>query len=117
MGEMGLLYRVADLAVIGGSLVPHGGQNPLEAARLGCPVIFGPHMENFREASAGLLAAQGACQVMDAGALAASLADMLAFPERAAAMARSAADFVSAASDLPDRMAEALLALAARSRN
>jgi 3-deoxy-D-manno-octulosonic-acid transferase len=117
MGEMGLLYRVADLALIGGSLVPHGGQNPLEAARLGCPILLGPHMENFREAVAALLAAGGACQVMDVAALAARISDMLTFPERAAAMARAAGDIVSAASDLPGRMAEALLALAARSRD
>ena len=58
-----------------------------------------------------LLAAGGACQVMDVAALAARVSDMLTFPERAAAMARAASDVVSAASDLPGRMAGALLAL------
>ncbi|MEI6158558.1 MAG: 3-deoxy-D-manno-octulosonic acid transferase [Roseococcus sp.] len=111
MGEMGLLYRVADLAVIGGSLVPHGGQNPLEAARLGCPMVFGPHMQNFREATAGLLAAGGARQVADTAALAATVADMLTNPHEAATMARAAGDWVAAGSGLPGRMAEALLAL------
>ncbi|UPY37424.1 3-deoxy-D-manno-octulosonic acid transferase [Sediminicoccus sp. KRV36] len=111
MGEMGLLYRAADIAFIGGSLVPHGGQNPLEAARLGCPMIFGPHMENFQEASGGLLAAGGARQVQDAAALAATMADMLTHPDASAAMARAAGAWVSSASDLPGRMAEALLAL------
>jgi 3-deoxy-D-manno-octulosonic-acid transferase len=89
----------------------------LEAARLGCPILLGPHMENFREAVAALLAAGGACQVMDVAALAARVSDMLTFPERAAAMAQAAGDVVSAASDLPGRMAGALLALAARSRD
>jgi 3-deoxy-D-manno-octulosonic-acid transferase len=56
MGELGLWYRLARVAVIGGSFIPHGGQNPTEAARLGVPVLFGPHMENFREESEGLLA-------------------------------------------------------------
>ncbi len=112
MGEMGLLYRVADIAFIGGSLVPHGGQNPLEAARLGCPMILGPHMQNFREATSGLLAAGGARQVADAAALAAIVADMLNSADIPAAIARAASDWVAASSALPGRMAEALLALA-----
>lgn len=47
MGELGLWYRLAQLAFVGGSLVVHGGQNPLEPARLGCPVIAGWDMHNF----------------------------------------------------------------------
>jgi len=112
MGELGLFYRVASMAFIGGSLVPHGGQNPLEAARLGCPVIFGPDMANFRDATAALLAAGGARQVADVGALAATVTDMLSFPQGVAAMVAAATTLVSAASDLPGRMAEALIALA-----
>jgi 3-deoxy-D-manno-octulosonic-acid transferase len=112
MGELGLFYRVAGCAFIGGSLVPHGGQNPLEAARLGCPIILGPHMGNFRDATAGLLAVGGARQVADAAALAATVADMLT--SQGVATAKAAADWVSAASDLPGRMADALLAPALR---
>ncbi|WP_229671544.1 3-deoxy-D-manno-octulosonic acid transferase [Elstera cyanobacteriorum] len=63
MGELGLWYRLARVAVIGGSFIPHGGQNPTEAVRLGCPVIFGPHMDNFREDVAALLAEGQAVQV------------------------------------------------------
>ena len=48
MGELGLFYRLAPVVFMGGSLVPHGGQNLLEAAKLGCAVIHGPHMVNFR---------------------------------------------------------------------
>jgi len=47
MGILGPLYRVADIAIIGGSFIPHGGQNPLEAIYWEKPVIFGPSMENF----------------------------------------------------------------------
>lgn len=47
MGELGKLYHAADIAFIGGSLIPHGGQNMIEAAGLGLPVIFGPHTKNF----------------------------------------------------------------------
>jgi len=49
LGELGLFYRLTPIAFIGGSLVPKGGQNPLEAARLGCALLFGPHTENFKE--------------------------------------------------------------------
>jgi 3-deoxy-D-manno-octulosonic-acid transferase len=48
LGELGLFYRAASVAFIGGSLIPHGGQNILEPARLGAAVLHGPHMENFR---------------------------------------------------------------------
>jgi 3-deoxy-D-manno-octulosonic-acid transferase len=111
IGEMGLLYRVADIGFIGGSLVPHGGQNPMEAARLGCPLVFGPHMQNFGEATAGLLAVGGARQVPDFAALAVTVADMLNQPKATAAMARAAGEWVAANAALPGRMAEALLAL------
>lgn len=49
MGELGLLYRLAPAAFIGGSLVPHGGQNPLEPARLDCAIVHGPHVFNFAD--------------------------------------------------------------------
>ncbi|MCH7544652.1 MAG: 3-deoxy-D-manno-octulosonic acid transferase, partial [Proteobacteria bacterium] len=48
LGELGLFYRLCPVAFIGGSLIPHGGQNLLEPARLDCAVVHGPHMENFR---------------------------------------------------------------------
>jgi 3-deoxy-D-manno-octulosonic-acid transferase len=111
IGELGLFYRVASVALIGGSLIPHGGQNPLEAARLGCPVILGPHMENFSDATAALLVEGGVLQLPDAAALAAVVADMLSHPERAAGLGAAATRVVSAASDLPGRMAGALLDL------
>lgn len=47
MGELGIFYRLTPIVFIGGSLVPHGGQNPLEAARLECAIIAGNHMDNF----------------------------------------------------------------------
>lgn len=47
MGELGLFYRLAEVVFVGGSLIPHGGQNMLEPARLDCAVLHGPHMENF----------------------------------------------------------------------
>ena len=64
MGELGIYYRLARAAFLGGSLIPHGGQNLLEAANLGCPVVHGPHMTNFR-AIADEMSAAGATAVAE----------------------------------------------------
>jgi 3-deoxy-D-manno-octulosonic-acid transferase len=63
VGELGLFYRAAPFAFMGGSLVPHGGQNPLEAARLGRAVMAGPHTKNFAQAYETIFAAQGSGRV------------------------------------------------------
>jgi 3-deoxy-D-manno-octulosonic-acid transferase len=70
MGELMAFYAAADIAVIGGSFIRHGGQNPLEACMLGVPVIFGPHMFHFEEISALALERGAARQVPDPPALA-----------------------------------------------
>ncbi len=59
MGELGLFYRLAHFAFVGGSLVRHGGQNPLEPARLNCAVLAGPHTFNFTSAYQAIFGAQG----------------------------------------------------------
>ena len=87
LGELGLFYRLAMVAFVGKSLVPGGGQNPLEAARLGCPVLFGPHMANFAPAAAALLQAGSAREVADGAALAAAVAELIADPAARACMA------------------------------
>ena len=70
MGELGLVYRLAPIVFIGGSLIGHGGQNPIEAAKLGVAILHGPHVWNFKDIYAALDAAGGAEQVADAGKLA-----------------------------------------------
>ena len=70
LGELGLIYRLAPIVFIGGSLVGHGGQNPIEAAKLGAAILHGPNVWNFAEIYAALDAAGGAEQVTDAGKLA-----------------------------------------------
>jgi 3-deoxy-D-manno-octulosonic-acid transferase len=77
MGELVTFMGAADAAFIGGSLVPVGGHNMLEAAAQGVPVVFGPHLFNFAAVSRLLLAQGAAVQVADAAALAALLADWL----------------------------------------
>jgi len=77
MGELVLLYAVADVAFIGGSLKPLGGQNLLEALAVGTPVVFGPHMFNFNEISRMSLARGAAREVRDAEALAQAVGNWL----------------------------------------
>ena len=57
IGELGLFFRMTDIALVGGSLVPHGGQNPIEPALLDCALLHGPHMENFLAVEGELRAA------------------------------------------------------------
>lgn len=65
IGELERLYGLADLVFIGGSLIPHGGQNMMEPAAQGRPVIYGPHVQNFLEETAILEAAGAALRVSD----------------------------------------------------
>lgn len=102
MGELGLFYRLAPLVFVGKSLVGEGGQNPLEAARLGALVLFGPHMENFAELSASMLSAGAALRVETEAGLAETLSALLSDPSRVAAGARLAQDFALAQAHILD---------------
>lgn len=70
IGELARMYGLAAAAFIGGSLVPAGGHNPIEAAAVGTPTAFGPHMSNFRDVAATFLAEGSAVQMNNAGELA-----------------------------------------------
>ncbi len=115
LGELGLWYRLAQIAFVGGSLVEHGGQNPLEPARLGCPVLVGPHTWNFTEILDRMTAAGGLARLDPgpdpAAALAEAVGAMLTNPERGLAQARAAAAIAADQAGLPDRIAAALLPL------
>ena len=65
IGEMGLFLRIVNIVFIGKSLVPLGGQNPLEAARLNCAIVHGPYMMNFEDISIRLEKAQASLKVID----------------------------------------------------
>jgi 3-deoxy-D-manno-octulosonic-acid transferase len=65
IGELSRFYSLGNFAFVGGSLVPMGGHNPLEAVQRGLPVVFGPHMENFREIAAILTESGGGFQIRD----------------------------------------------------
>lgn len=92
LGELGLFYRVAHFAFIGGSLIPHGGQNPLEPARLACAVLTGPYTENFTEAYDAILAAQGAGRVHSSAEITSLARRLLNEPAEAKAMAGRAGE-------------------------
>jgi 3-deoxy-D-manno-octulosonic-acid transferase len=70
LGELGLIYRVAPIVFMGGSLIPHGGQNPIEAVKLKAAIMHGPHIANFAEIYGELDKAGGAELVTDAGKMA-----------------------------------------------
>jgi 3-deoxy-D-manno-octulosonic-acid transferase len=63
IGELGTFYAISNIALVGGSLVEHGGQNPIEAVRLGACVLTGPYTHNFRDAYASLFRNGGAVEV------------------------------------------------------
>jgi 3-deoxy-D-manno-octulosonic-acid transferase len=77
VGELGLIYRLAKAAFIGGSLVPHGGQNLLEAAKLDCAIVHGPCMTNFAAIVAEMQRAEAIEEVSDCGQLGTAIAALL----------------------------------------
>ena len=89
MGEMAFYYGAADVAVVGGSFVPLGGQNLIEALAAGVPVIVGPSMFNFAEATRLALEAGAAVQVTDAQAALVQVKELLSNPEKREQMARA----------------------------
>lgn len=96
MGEMFAYYAACEIAFIGGSLLPLGGQNLLEACSVGCPVIVGPHTFNFEDATRGAIEAGAAIRVADAGDLGATVADLLKRPDRRRAMSAAGKRFTDA---------------------
>ncbi len=86
LGELSSYYAAADIAFIGGSLVPQGGQNLIEACAAGVPVLIGPHTFNFSLASENALAEGAAERVASPRELRAAIARLLADPERRLAM-------------------------------
>jgi 3-deoxy-D-manno-octulosonic-acid transferase len=80
MGELGLFYRLAPIVFMGGSLVEHGGQNPVEAVKLGAAVVHGPHVFNFTDVYEALDGAGGAKSADTQEALVKQLGQWLADP-------------------------------------
>jgi 3-deoxy-D-manno-octulosonic-acid transferase len=108
LGELGLFYRVASLALVGGSLVPHGGQNPIEPALFGVPVLHGPHVENFADVIRALTHAGAALAVNDGRSIAACLENLLPRPHELTAMGEAARRCAEAERGVIDRVMAAL---------
>jgi 3-deoxy-D-manno-octulosonic-acid transferase len=94
-GELAKIYRYATAAFIGGSLVPAGGHNPIEAAAAGVPVCFGPHMSNFREIASVFLRDGAAVEARGEDEVVSFAAKMLSDPAEQAAMGERARQSVA----------------------
>jgi 3-deoxy-D-manno-octulosonic-acid transferase len=111
MGELARLYAAASVVFIGGSLVPHGGQNILEPAAHGQPVIHGPHMANFAEMRDRFREAGAAIQVEDAAGLLRALEALLGDPAAAERMGAAGRGIVAAHRGATERTADLVDAL------
>ena len=80
LGELGLFYRLSPVVFMGGSLVAHGGQNPIEAIKLGASIVHGPHVFNFADVYEALDSAAGARQADSPEVLVKQLGQLLADP-------------------------------------
>ncbi len=107
LDELSQAYALASLVFVGGSLVTRGGQNILEPAARGKPVLFGPHMENFQD-SVQVLLGRGGLQVPDAERLERTLARLLDDPAAIAHLGALAAEAVRAVQGASRRLAEAI---------
>jgi 3-deoxy-D-manno-octulosonic-acid transferase len=108
VGELRHAYRLATVVFVGGSFVRRGGQNILEPAACGKPVLFGPHMENFR-GSVRVLLGRGGIQVPDATRLQRVLADLLARPDELDKLGRMAYEAVTSVQGATESVTRAIL--------
>jgi 3-deoxy-D-manno-octulosonic-acid transferase len=107
IGELGALYALADVAFVGGSLVPRGGHNIIEPARYGSAILIGPHTENFRDIVAQFRA-QGAVRITDSSRLERDLLDLMSNEEARVALGQRAADVLAAQAGATARTVTAL---------
>ena len=115
VGELAGLYGASDLVFVGGSLVATGGHNPLEPASCGVPVLFGPHMENFREVASLFLSAGAGALVEDAAGLAAAVGALAASKASRLEMGRRGTELLRECSGATARHLEIAATLLARS--
>jgi 3-deoxy-D-manno-octulosonic-acid transferase len=114
IGDLAAVYGVSDVAFVGGSLVPKGGHNSLEAARFGVPVVMGPSYENFRDVVSKMQAADGIRIVQDKDELEAVLVELLTDREAAKAMGERGRRVFEEQQGATARTVEALLGLVRR---
>ena len=95
MGEMSFYYALSDIVIMGGSLLPLGGQNFIEACALGRPIILGEHTFNFQQASADVIDARAAIRITDIGDLVKAMDLLLTNPQVKEDMSTNALDFAN----------------------
>jgi 3-deoxy-D-manno-octulosonic-acid transferase len=108
MGELGLVYRVAPVVFMGGSLVQHGGQNPIEPVKLGAAILHGPHVWNFADIYSALDGAGGAEPVNDAARLATCIGTWLTETDRRQAVTEAGRRTVDGLGGALERTLQAL---------
>jgi 3-deoxy-D-manno-octulosonic-acid transferase len=108
LGELGLVYSMAPIVFMGGSLVPHGGQNPIEAIKFGAAILHGPHVSNFADTYDDLGRNAGAVPVSDAGALTSQVGAWLYDGTARDAVAEHGRRYVDQLSGAVDRTLSAL---------
>ena len=114
MGELGLFFTLAPVVFMGKSLTAEGGQNLLEPARLDCAILHGPRMSNFQDMSERMTAAGASLSIDDAGGLSNAVAELLADPAAAEALAEKAQAFAQAEAGVIDRLMDELAPYLAR---
>lgn len=108
MGELGLFYRLAEVVFVGGSLVPHGGQNLLEPAQLDCALLHGPHMQNFRAIVEEMRSAGATAEVWSSVDLALAVDVLLSQPALRRARVRAAREVATAKRGILDAVVREL---------
>jgi 3-deoxy-D-manno-octulosonic-acid transferase len=113
IGELASLYEFADVAFVGGSLVPRGGHNVLEAAQFGTPILVGPYTENFRDI-VDVFREADALRVVTLQSLTATVLQLLEDPDERAALGRRAFEVLRSQRGATGRTVSALLELLAQ---
>ncbi|MBT05818.1 MAG: 3-deoxy-D-manno-octulosonic acid transferase [Rhodospirillaceae bacterium] len=102
LGELGIFYEICPIAFVGGSLVPHGGQNPLEAIQLSSVVLVGPHMFNFSQIVSDLASQNALVSVRSAPSLAHKISELLESPHLLAELRAKQKSAISARDNILD---------------
>lgn len=108
MGELKMFYASADIAFVGGSMVPVGGHNILEAAAVGVPVMFGPYMANFREIAGKVLERGAAVQCLNEEEIAKAVLKLYTHPEERDALVAKSRHFLNDNRGAIDRICDEL---------
>jgi 3-deoxy-D-manno-octulosonic-acid transferase len=111
MGELSRIYSLADVAFVGGSLVPVGGHNVLEPAIYGVPVLFGPYVDHFKEEVKILIESGGGIQVKDEEQLYLTLSDLLADDDKRKACGESAKEAIRKRTGVAKRTTDLIFSL------